>query len=69
MESQAEGETIKSQAAWEDLWKFRWDEKTSRESGRTAERCRARQGLKVPKHEIFDFVYFASKESIWPPET
>jgi hypothetical protein len=25
--------------------------------------------LKVPKREIFDFVFFASKEPIWSPET
>jgi hypothetical protein len=26
-------------------------------------------GLKVPKHEIFDGVFFASKEPIWSPDS
>jgi hypothetical protein len=30
---------------------------------------RSPDDLKVPKHEIFDFVFFASKECIWPPVT
>ncbi len=30
---------------------------------------RRRMSLKVPKHEIFDSVFFASKEPIWSPDT
>ncbi len=27
------------------------------------------RALKVPKHEIFDSVFFTSKEPIWSPDT
>jgi hypothetical protein len=42
------------------------DQAVGEEAPRTLQ---AQTGLKVPKHEIFDVGFFASKEPIWSPDS